>query len=128
MGSFLFVGIWPDDVVSFFRGSNYPLLSLHERVLMVLACKYADDVVIGAPYQISGDLIKSLNIKKVVHARTKEDDILEEHRHIDPNEIPKQLGIYEEFDVDTDMTIEALAQRVVDNREKYMAKFDKKKI
>lgn len=77
MGNFLFVGVWPDDVVHYFKGSNHPLLSLHERVLMVLACKYVDDVVIGAPYQISADLIKSLNIKKVVHAKTKEDDILE---------------------------------------------------
>lgn len=65
-GDFLYVGVWPDDVVSYYRGKNYPILSLHERVLMVLACKYADDVVIGTPYAITGDLIKSLNIKKVV--------------------------------------------------------------
>lgn len=50
---------------------------------MVLACKYADDIVIGAPFQVTADLIKSLNIKKVVHAKTREDEILEEHRHID---------------------------------------------
>lgn len=62
MGDFLFVGVWADDVVNFFKGSNYPILSLHERVLMVLACRYVDDVVVGAPYQITKDLIKSLNI------------------------------------------------------------------
>jgi ethanolamine-phosphate cytidylyltransferase len=49
-GDFLFVGVWSDDVVNYFKGSNYPILSLHERVLMVLACKYVDDVVVGAPY------------------------------------------------------------------------------
>ena len=125
-GDFLYVGVWSDEIVNFFKGSNYPILSLHERVLMVLACKYADDVIIGAPYQISSDLIKSLNIKKVFHANTKEDETLEEHRHIDPNKIPKEQGIYEEFDVDTDLTLEAIAQRVVDNREKYKAKYDKK--
>lgn len=65
-GNFLYVGVWPDEVVNYFRGSNYPILSLHERVLMLLACKYVDDVVIGAPYEISSDLIKSLNIKSVV--------------------------------------------------------------
>lgn len=53
MGDFLYVGIWPDDVVNHFKGSNYPILSLHERVLMALACKYVDDVVIGAPFEIS---------------------------------------------------------------------------
>jgi ethanolamine-phosphate cytidylyltransferase len=50
MGDFLYVGVWPDDVVNYYKGHNYPLLSLHERVLMVLANKYVDDVVIGAPY------------------------------------------------------------------------------
>jgi ethanolamine-phosphate cytidylyltransferase len=65
MGDFLYVGVWSDDVVQHYRGSNYPILSLHERVLMTLACRYVDDVVIGVPYQISEDLIKSLNIKVV---------------------------------------------------------------
>jgi ethanolamine-phosphate cytidylyltransferase len=49
-GTFLFVGVWSDDIVKYFRGNHYPLLSLHERVLMLLACQYVDDVVIGAPY------------------------------------------------------------------------------
>jgi ethanolamine-phosphate cytidylyltransferase len=44
------VGVWADDVVSYFKGANYPLISLNERVLMILANRYVDDVVIGAPY------------------------------------------------------------------------------
>ena len=67
------MGVWSDDIVNYYKGSNYPILSLHERVLMVLACKYADDVVIGSNYQITKDMIKSLNIKKVVAAKTTED-------------------------------------------------------
>jgi ethanolamine-phosphate cytidylyltransferase len=50
MGDFLYVGVWSDDIVNYFKGSNYPILSLHERVLMTLACKYVDDVVIGSNY------------------------------------------------------------------------------
>ena len=72
-GDFLYVGVWGDDIVSFFKGGNYPLLSLHERVLMVLACKYVDDVIIGCPYQVSKDLITSLNIHKVLNALSEED-------------------------------------------------------
>ena len=34
---------------------------------MALAIEDVDDVVIGAPYIITEDLIKSLNIHKVVH-------------------------------------------------------------
>ena len=52
---------------------------------------------------------------------------MEQHKHIDPNEVPKRMGIFEDFDLDTEMTLEAIAERIVDNREKYKAKFDKKK-
>lgn len=41
--------------------------SIYERVLTTLACKYVDDVVIGAPYELTRDLINALNINKVVH-------------------------------------------------------------
>jgi hypothetical protein len=54
-----------------------------------------------------------LNIKKVVHAKTKEDEILEEYRHIDPNKTPKEMGIYEDIDIPTSMTVETIAERVV---------------
>lgn len=41
---------------------------------MCLACKHVNDVVIGAPYIITEDLIKSLNISKVVNfINTNED-------------------------------------------------------
>jgi glycerol-3-phosphate cytidylyltransferase-like family protein len=40
---------------------------------MVLACRYVDDIVIEAPYIITEDLIKSLNIKKVINVITDED-------------------------------------------------------
>ena len=34
---------------------------------MALACRYVDDIVIGAPYVITEDFLTSLNIKKVVY-------------------------------------------------------------
>ena len=73
---------------------------------MVLACKYADDVVLGAPFSITKDLIKSLNIKKVVHPMNKEDEILEELRDIDPYAVAKELGIYEEIIIECPITVE----------------------
>lgn len=128
MGDFLYVGVWADDVVNHYRGSNYPILSLNERVLMTLACRYVDDVVIGAPYEISEDLIKSLNISLVVAPNTKEDSVMEEFCDVDPFAAAKQLGIYKEYDLETDMTIEIIAERVVQNREKYRAKYENKKM
>lgn len=61
---------------------------------MAMANRYVDDVLIGAPYQISNDLLTSLNIQVVVAGKLKQDDIMEEYAHIDPFEIPKEKGIY----------------------------------
>jgi len=45
---------------------------------MTLACKHVDDIVIGAPFIITEDLIKSLNIDKVVRIiNTNEDPVQE---------------------------------------------------
>lgn len=41
---------------------------------MTLACKHVDDVVIGAPFVITYDLLTSLNIKKVVVVKNTEED------------------------------------------------------
>ncbi len=38
------------------------------------------------------------------------------------------MGIYEEFQMEYDITVEGIAERVVKNREKYSAKFDKKRV
>ena len=35
----------------------------------VLACKYADEVIIGAPHVITQTMIKSLNISVVLHGK-----------------------------------------------------------
>lgn len=69
-GDFLYVGLWSDEMIKYYRGSKYPVISLSERMLMTLSCKYVDDIVIGAPFIITKDLIKSLNIKKVINIVT----------------------------------------------------------
>ena len=95
---------------------------------MALAMKYVDDVVIGAPYIITEDLIKTLNIKKVVQVRSREDQVRPEFSHIDPFADPKSQGIYVELPpVENDLTLEDIAQRIANNREAYSAKFNKRK-
>ena len=48
-GDFLLVGLHADEDITERRGPHLPLMDLHERSLSVLACKYVDEVVIGAP-------------------------------------------------------------------------------
>ena len=78
-GSFMYVGLWDDDMIRYYRGSKYPLQGMQERLLMALSIACVDDVVIGAPYIITDDLIKSLGITKVVHVETREDKVLPEY-------------------------------------------------
>ena len=95
---------------------------------MALAMKDVDDVVIGAPYIITEDLIKSLNIKHVVHVRTREDQVKAEFADIDPFEVPKAHNIYVELPaVENDLTLEDIARRVDANRAQFETKFKNRK-
>jgi ethanolamine-phosphate cytidylyltransferase len=39
LGDFLVVGVHEDQVLNAIKGSNYPVMNLHERVLSVMACR-----------------------------------------------------------------------------------------
>jgi len=70
-------------MIRYYRGSKYPLQGMQERLLMALSIRDVDDVVIGAPFIVTDDLIKTLNIKKVVHVESQEDQVKPEFQHID---------------------------------------------
>ena len=88
-GDYLYVGLWDDETIKYYKGEKYPLQGLQERTLMSLAIQYVDDVVIGAPYIISEDLIKSLNLHSVVHVVTDEDAVKPRYADLDPYAVPK---------------------------------------
>lgn len=46
---------------------------------MALSIAAVDDVVIGAPYIITEDLITSLGITKVVHISSREDRVMPQY-------------------------------------------------
>eukprot|EP00118_Oscarella_pearsei_P008898 m.48167 g.48167 ORF g.48167 m.48167 type:complete len:393 (+) comp33854_c0_seq26:74-1252(+) len=70
-GDFLIAGIYPDHVINYYKGGGkWPIMTLHERVLSVLACRYVDEVVIGAPYVVSKEVIDHFKIDAVVHGKT----------------------------------------------------------
>jgi ethanolamine-phosphate cytidylyltransferase len=57
LGDYLIVGVYSDELVNVQNGSNYPIMNLNERVLSVLGCKFVDDVVLDAPWEVSIHLI-----------------------------------------------------------------------
>lgn len=88
-GDYLIVGLHTDPVVNQYKGGNYPIMNLHERVLSVLACKYVNEVVIGAPYSVTADLMEHFNVGLVCHGQTH---IALDVGNIDPYAIPKQMS------------------------------------
>ena len=75
-----------------YKGQNYPIMNVHERTLSVLACKvslyniyiysigykyhvlvwkYVDEVVIGAPYSVTKELMDHFKVDIVVHGKTE---------------------------------------------------------
>ncbi len=82
----LIVGIHSDeDCVSYKRK---PLFSMEDRVEIVRACKYVDEVIPNAPLEISQDFLRLHNIDIVVHG----DDMTEFHRNVNYR-VPIELGI-----------------------------------
>ncbi|XP_065634469.1 ethanolamine-phosphate cytidylyltransferase isoform X2 [Quercus suber] len=76
LGDFLLVGVHTDQIVSEHRGNPHPIMHLHERSLSVLACRYVDEVIIGAPWEVTTDMITTFNISLVVHGTVAESNPL----------------------------------------------------
>lgn len=125
-GDYLIVGIHGDAVVNRMQGMNLPLMNLHERVLSVLGCRYTDDVLIDAPYEITNEMISSLNISEVVRRRRKIQD--ERNNQAEENRFryAKAAGILKTVDVASHFQIGNVIQRIQRNQETFQAKFERK--
>ncbi|XWS71014.1 hypothetical protein CRYUN_Cryun03dG0100600 [Craigia yunnanensis] len=125
LGDFLLVGIHTDHIVSEHRGMPYPVMHVHERSLSVLACRYVDEVIIGAPWEVTKDMITTFNISLVVHGTVAESNSLLPGE-TDPYAVPKSMGIFRLLESPKSITTSSVAQRIVANHEAYMKRNAKK--
>lgn len=125
LGDFLLVGVHTDQVVSEHRGNHYPIMHLHERSLSVLACRYVDEVIIGAPWEVTKDMITTFNISLVVHGTVAETNP-SLTGETDPYAIPKSMGIFQLLESPKSITTTSVAQRIVANHEAYVKRNAKK--
>ncbi|KAL6659060.1 hypothetical protein ACP70R_003100 [Stipagrostis hirtigluma subsp. patula] len=123
LGDFLLVGIHDDQAIRDRRGYR-PIMHLHERTLSVLACRYVDEVIIGAPWEVSKDMITTFNISLVVHGTVAEGNSAGD---IDPYAVPKSMGIFQTITSPKTITSVSVATRIVDNHEAYKKRNLKKK-
>jgi ethanolamine-phosphate cytidylyltransferase len=125
MGTFLIVGVFDDATVHHMKGANYPIMLLHERVLNVSACKHVDEVLIGAPFELSEEIIKNLNIAFVVEG--SQSTAKNAGSRVPTNAVPKQLGSFKVIESQwPDLTVDAIVQRIIDNRVLYMNRNQKR--
>ncbi|KAG8179329.1 hypothetical protein JTE90_011593 [Oedothorax gibbosus] len=115
-GDYVIVGLHTDPIVNRYKGSNYPIMNLHERVLSVLACKYVNEVVIGAPYAVTADLMEHFKVDIVCHGQTF---IMADVNGADPYEEPKRQGKFKQLDSGNEMTTQKIVQRIILQRLEY---------
>ncbi|XP_042388657.1 ethanolamine-phosphate cytidylyltransferase-like [Zingiber officinale] len=125
LGDFLLVGIHTDETISAIQGAHRPIMNLHERSLSVLACRYVDEVIIGAPWEVSKDMITTFNISLVVHGTIAENMNFRKEE-TDPYAIPMAMGIYKQLTSPLDITTSTIIRRIVSNHEAYQKRNEMK--
>ncbi|EFC39727.1 predicted protein [Naegleria gruberi] len=122
LGDYLIVGLHEDKVISQFKGPHHPIMNIHERLLSVLSCRYVDDVIIGAPFIVTQDLVDVMKINIVVSGT-----VLEPEVKVDPYELPKKLGIYHQIESPCkELTTTNIINRIIDNAKRYEERNAKK--
>ncbi|KAG5456276.1 MAG: hypothetical protein BJ554DRAFT_4022 [Olpidium bornovanus] len=118
LGTYLLVGVHEDQTVNAIKGSNPPLMNLHERVLSVLQCRYVDEVVIGAPYSVTSDVLdKEYKVDIVAHGNT---EVIRDVDGCDPYALPKARGIYVEVEnPKSNVTTDGIIRRIINQRSMY---------
>lgn len=125
LGDFLLVGIHTDLTVGEKRGHHRPIMNLHERSLSVLACRYVDEVIIGAPREVSKDMITTFNISLVVHGSVSEDNDFQKEKD-NPYDVPISLGIFKLLDSPLEITTSTIIKRIVSNHDAYQKRNERK--
>ena len=75
-GNYLLVGVLSDESVEEYKRS--PILTMKERIKVVEACKYVDEVVANPPLRPTVEWLQDHNIQYVVHGDDFSQDLLED--------------------------------------------------
>lgn len=106
-GDYLIVGIHSDEVVASYK--RWPIMTMKERLAVVAACRYVDEVVPNAPLYITEDYLKEHQIDLVIHG----DDISEETCS-KWYAVPMRLGIFQLVPYSQGISTTQIIQRVLD--------------
>jgi ethanolamine-phosphate cytidylyltransferase len=126
LGDYLIVGVYADDVANRVRGSNYPIMNLHERVLSVLSCRFVDDVVFGAPWKITRDLMVTFNITVVAYGHVADSPRTLPDAAEDPYAVPREMGALKAVRSPRALKTQDIVDRIIAQKVEFEKKFKKK--
>lgn len=78
-----------------------------------MCLQYVSEVVIGAPYSVTIELMKHFRVDLVCHGTTR---VVPDKDGYDPNALPKRLGKFKYLDSGNKMTTENIVERIIRNR------------
>ncbi|ETO06452.1 hypothetical protein RFI_30940, partial [Reticulomyxa filosa] len=116
LGTFLYVGLYDDSTIREKQGKYWPMMSLQERTLNVLSCRYVDEVVIGCPWVVSGDMTNVLNMRVLAVADNVAlcpDDL---QRY---NAVKELVKIEKLVDLESNLRTQDLVERIIKDHNKY---------
>lgn len=130
LGTYLIVGVFSDDVVSKHKGGNgvWPIMNMYERALGALSCRYVDEVLLNAPWDLTEDIIRNHKISVVV-AGNGEDEYAKltaadwEQHYAAAKKMP---NVFHSVDSGSNLTTTQVVHRIVANRQQYEERNRKK--
>jgi len=121
---YLVVGVFPSDVVKEKKGHEWPIMSMKERGLTVLACKYVDHVILGVPWDISPQIVKTLRDmnapKVVVFVGESTDPAYHTDDKNDGLQLAREQGLLHVIDSGESIHATTIIQRIIQNRSQYL--------
>lgn len=125
LGDFLIVGLHEDSTVASVKGLKYPIMNLLERAQCILSCRYVDEVVIGAPFAVSQELLDHFNVSVVAHG-VATPILMDPKTGQHPYAEPLRRSIFVEIDSGSELTTEGVVARVLSKRALYEERNKKK--
>tara|TARA_B100001057_G_C22771678_1_gene919850 strand:+ start:791 stop:1204 length:414 start_codon:yes stop_codon:yes gene_type:complete len=106
MGDRLVVGIHSDETIRSYKRD--PVMKMNERIKVVEACRYVDQVIPEAPLVITEEYLKKHNIDLVIHGHSEE----ENEKYNFMYKVPYELGMFKRVDYTEGISTSEIIQRL----------------
>jgi cytidyltransferase-like protein len=73
-GDYLLVGVLSDHVVSTYK--RRPIMTMDERISVIQACRYVDEVLADAPDVVTSEFLKTHEIALVIHGSDISEEVI----------------------------------------------------